>query len=235
MKHAPFVLLIAAITLALPTAQAAKPARQGKSSAPKKIYCWDDNGKRVCGDALPASAVNNARTEISGKTGLPTRTIERTLTPEERRAEELAAQQLAAQEAAALAAQQQQQQLVLSYADEDALNRAFDAKQAQVKASISEVEEAIANIRRVLVAKLSMAAERGLAKKATTAKSDQSIRELHEQIMDQEIIHSRHQQALQVLDRERARKLASFKGALEQSSQASPGPQTLTPDASVEK
>ena len=27
----------------------------------KKIYCWNEGGRKVCGDALPASAANSAR------------------------------------------------------------------------------------------------------------------------------------------------------------------------------
>ena len=54
-----------------------KPAQ---GAAGKKIYCWDEGGRRVCGDALPASAVDRARTEISAKSGMATGQVGRALT-----------------------------------------------------------------------------------------------------------------------------------------------------------
>ena len=49
--------LVGLLALAMPAhalAQKAPPAE-------KKLYCWEENGTRVCGDALPAEAVNKAR------------------------------------------------------------------------------------------------------------------------------------------------------------------------------
>lgn len=214
MKPTPLILLTAALVMALPVAQAAKPKKP--TNGPKKIYCWEDNGRKICGDALPADAVNNARTEINGRTGLTTRRVERTLTPQEIEANEAAARLAAAQQAAAEAEQQHQQQLVLSYADEAALNRAYEGKEAAVKAEMAKVQGAIDDIRKVLVAKLGMAVERGFSKKSAGTKSDQSIRELHEQIMDQEAVQARHRQELQLIAAERAESLSTFKGVLEQ-------------------
>ena len=64
----------------------------------KKIYCWDEGGRKVCGDALPASAANSARTEFSARTGLATGEVGRALTADER-AEAAAAAKLAEQRA----------------------------------------------------------------------------------------------------------------------------------------
>ena len=58
---------------------APKPADKGK-----KLYCWDEGGRKVCGDALPASAAAAARTEISAKSGRTLDTVGRALTPDER-------------------------------------------------------------------------------------------------------------------------------------------------------
>ena len=80
MKPASLCLLGLALA-----AGAASAQQQG--AAGKKLYCWNEGGRRVCGDALPASAVNSARTEISSKSGLPGARIERAPTAEERAAE----------------------------------------------------------------------------------------------------------------------------------------------------
>ena len=45
-----------------PGAQAGKEPKEKK-----KLYCWNEGGRKVCGDALPANAVDSARTEISAK------------------------------------------------------------------------------------------------------------------------------------------------------------------------
>src|SRR3546814_8488559 len=40
-----------------------------QDKAAKKIYCWEEDGHKVCGDALTADAVDAARTENSASTG----------------------------------------------------------------------------------------------------------------------------------------------------------------------
>ncbi|MBZ0087764.1 MAG: hypothetical protein K8F33_06675 [Thermomonas sp.] len=60
-----------ALTLAL--AGIGGAMAQSSTPPPKKIYCWDEGGRRVCGDALPASAANSARTEFNARTGLDLR------------------------------------------------------------------------------------------------------------------------------------------------------------------
>ena len=40
-----------------------------KSEPQKKLYCWDEGGRRVCGDALPASALDKARDALAGSDG----------------------------------------------------------------------------------------------------------------------------------------------------------------------
>src|SRR5690554_7419309 len=66
-------------------------AQQGRAQATeKRLYCWDEGGRRVCGDALPPDAVDAARTEISARSGLRVGEVGRALTPEERAAAEAA-------------------------------------------------------------------------------------------------------------------------------------------------
>ena len=35
-------------------------AKPGETPSEKKIYCWNEGGRKVCGDALPAPAANSA-------------------------------------------------------------------------------------------------------------------------------------------------------------------------------
>ena len=77
MSHANSILA-AAVALAL--------LGSGPAVAQKKLYCWNENGKKVCGDALPAEASDSARTEISASSGLRTGQVSRALTDAERSA-----------------------------------------------------------------------------------------------------------------------------------------------------
>ncbi|MET1161629.1 MAG: hypothetical protein ABWY48_03740, partial [Pseudoxanthomonas sp.] len=73
------LLWIALFTVLVPSAMA-QPAQ----APAKKLYCWNENGQRVCSDALTAEAVNRAREEISSRSGLRTGGVDRALTEEER-------------------------------------------------------------------------------------------------------------------------------------------------------
>src|SRR3546814_10530695 len=64
----------------------ATPTAAAQDKAAKRIYCWEEDGHKVCGDALPADAVDAARTEISARTGHTVRSLERAPTDEERAA-----------------------------------------------------------------------------------------------------------------------------------------------------
>ena len=64
--------LIAAIAVAL--AGAGSAAAQTAPPAQKKIYCWDEGGRRVCGDALPASrAIEPAAPQDAPPAPVPSR------------------------------------------------------------------------------------------------------------------------------------------------------------------
>src|SRR5687768_7005461 len=80
------------VLLALPAA--AQPAPS------KKLYCWNQGGQRVCSDALPPEAVNQARDEFNAKSGLRSGVVGRALSAEERAAAAADAAQQRADQAA---------------------------------------------------------------------------------------------------------------------------------------
>ena len=47
-------LIAGAVVLAL-----AAPLASAQDASKKKLYCWDEGGRKVCGDALPAHAVDS--------------------------------------------------------------------------------------------------------------------------------------------------------------------------------
>jgi len=115
---------ITGLACALLLASMAAPA-QDKAPANKKIYCWDENGHKVCGDALPADAADAARTEISARTGIAVRSVERAPTDEERAAAAGVRKQAALDAEAEAAAKRRDLAMVESYATEDDLRRAY--------------------------------------------------------------------------------------------------------------
>ena len=127
---------------------------QTKPSTEKKIYCWNEGGRKVCGDALPASAANSARTEISTRSGMTTGRVDRALTGSERSAAEQAAE-LARLQAEALALQQRRDlAMVESYMTEADLRRAYGERTALLDETLKASRLGLSNLRLSLLALL---------------------------------------------------------------------------------
>ena len=165
------------------SAQAAPPANTGK-----KLYCWDEGGRKVCGDALPASAAGAGRTEISAKSGRTLDTVGRALTPEERAAAALAAQQ--AQQAANQRMQDQRRDIAMvdSYATENDLRRAYGDRSDLLDASIKASVLSLQNLHQSLLSLLSHAADDELSDKPVAKPRQDAMRSQHAELMKQERI-----------------------------------------------
>lgn len=121
----PMHLSTALVGVALLCSAFAAPAQK---DIKKKIYCWQEGGRKVCGDSLPASATNSARTEISAKTGVTLNQMGRVLSPAEQAiADEQARQAKLAQEQEQ-ARKRRDMAMVMSYPNEDALRRAYQER-----------------------------------------------------------------------------------------------------------
>ncbi len=57
----------------------AAPAGAQDRPAAKKLYCWNQNGARVCSDTLPPEAVNQARDEFNVKSGMRSAEVQRAM------------------------------------------------------------------------------------------------------------------------------------------------------------
>lgn len=158
----------------------------GQTTGGKKLYCWTENGRKVCGDALPASAAESARTEISAKSGLKTGQVARALTDAERAA---AAQQAEADRLLQLQQQAQamrEHAMIESYESEEALMRAFDHRITLLDETVKASELGITGLRQSLVSLLRRAGESELAGKPVPAPLASSIHTQHEQLMRQQ-------------------------------------------------
>jgi hypothetical protein len=196
------IRIAAGATLLLGAALSAQLAAQETKA--KKLYCWNENGRKVCGDALPASAAGAGRTEISSKSGRTLDTVERAQTNEERAAAALQAQQ--AQQAADLQMQQQRRDLAMveSYATEDDLRRAYRDRTDLLDASIKTSKLSIDNLHQSLLSLLAHAADDELSNKPVAPPQLAGMQNAHAELLKQQRILAQQQADRTALDAELA-------------------------------
>lgn len=176
-----------AIVVALVLAGTGSAAAQNPPTQ-KKIYCWDEGGHRVCGDALPASAANAARTEFNARTGLETGQVGRALTVDERAAATAAAK-AAQQQADAEAAQRRRDlAMVESYRSEDDLRQAYRERTGLLDESIKSSRLGVANLRLSLISLLHQASDKELAQAPVPTSMTNEIRDQHVELLRQKQI-----------------------------------------------
>ena len=184
------VRIIAGTTVALLLlGQGASVLAQGTpKQGEKKIYCWNEGGKKVCGDALPASATDSARTEISTRSGLTTRRMDRALTDTERSAAAVAAE--AAREQADAEARQLRRDLAMveSYATENDLRRAYGERITLVEEALKTSGLSITNLRQSLLSLLRQANDLELQGKPVAKMLATNIQSQHADLLRQQAI-----------------------------------------------
>ncbi|TBR12988.1 MAG: hypothetical protein EPO46_03585 [Lysobacter sp.] len=160
---------------------------QDKTPA-KKLYCWNENGRKICGDALPAAAVDSARTEISATSGIATAQLGRALTTEERAA--AAAQAEAARRAAEVAEAEHRRfmAMVTTFASEADLRTAFGNRISLSRDSIKTAQMGIAGLRESLVGMLRRAGESELNGRPVPKKIADDIQQQHAQLLKQQFL-----------------------------------------------
>lgn len=173
-------ILAAAVALAL--------LGSGSAAAQKKIYCWNENGKKVCGDALPATAADSARTEISAKSGLRTGQVARALTEAEKAAAASAAEQARLQAEADAMAQRRDLAMVESYMTEAELRRAYGERTELLDESLKASALGLTNLRLSLLSLLRQAGDQELAGEAVPKRLANSIRHQHDELLHQQQI-----------------------------------------------
>lgn len=197
-------LALAALLTALPVAAQNKPAE-------RKLYCWDEGGRKVCGDALPASAVNSARTEISSRTGMPGARMGRALSASEQA--EAAAQEAARrQEAEKIAAQKRSDTaLAESYDSEDALRHAFKVRYELVDESLKTSEMTIKSQREALLQLMRTAADLELDGKPVSEKLGRDIQSQRAALVDALNMQQQQHDERKALDAQQEEALARWR------------------------
>ena len=173
--------LAAALLMALASAA-------GAQDNAKKLYCWNENGRKVCGDALPADAAGSARTEFNAKSGMRSGQVERALTHEERiaaAAAEAEAARVAEVDAARL---RRELAMVESYATEVELRRAFQERIDLLDETVKASRLGIENLRQSLLSRLRQASALELAGKPVPANIAANIDQQHRELRRQQAI-----------------------------------------------
>ncbi|MGQ4660582.1 hypothetical protein [Lysobacter sp. F6437] len=202
-KLAPSLLATTALLVLAAPAWAQKPAG-------KKIYCWNDGDRKVCGDALPASAVDNARTEFSAS-GIATKRLDRAPTDTERAAAEAQAERDRLAALATAARQRKELAMVESYASEDDLKRAFDNRLGLLDASVKSSRLGVDGLRRSLVNLLQRASEAELAGKPVAKPLAGSIQSQHAALRRQQATLAAQQLERSTADEELAAALERYR------------------------
>lgn len=201
--HAPLALALTAALLAAPAG--------AQEAAKKKLYCWNEGGRKVCGDALPASAVDSARTEISAKSGMATSRVDRALTAEERAAAAAQAE-LDRQSQLAVAAQRMREHAMAeSYSTEADLRRAFNERIALLDDTIKAAQLSIGGLRQSLIALLRQAGEAELTGKPVPANLTGTIQTQHAELMHQQAMLVTHRRNRSEIDAELAHALQTYR------------------------
>lgn len=178
-------------TLALPAqAQSSDP----QAAAKKKLYCWDQNGQRICSDTLPAEAVNEARDEFNARSGTRSGGIGRALTAEERAAAAAEEAQRQADQAAEQTRKRTDQAMLLSFQSEDELRRVFNERTNIVDNNVQTARYNVASLREGLVSLLRAAADRDLAGQKVPDKIAADIQQRHRELLWQQRLQTSFEQ-----------------------------------------
>ncbi|MGO1073805.1 hypothetical protein [Lysobacter sp. CA199] len=162
------------------------PLALAQDATKKKLYCWNEAGRKVCGDALPAHAVDSARTEISAKSGLATARVDRALTAEERVAA-LDAERAARREALAEEARKRRDRAMAeSYATEQDLRKSFQERIVLLEETVKASQLGIEGRRQTLLSLLRKAGEAELSNKPVGKVLADNIRNQHDELLHQQ-------------------------------------------------
>lgn len=188
----PPVRLTAAVLLAIGAlggvGSAASQQRTPPAGTAKKIYCWEQGGRRICGDALPAEAANAARTEISTRSGLATRRVARAPNDAERAVAAQAAEDSRRQAELEAAQLRRDLAMVESYATEADLQRAYGERIGLLEAAVKTSRLGVANLRLSLLSLLRQASDRELAGQPVPQPLHKTILGQHDELLLQQRI-----------------------------------------------
>ncbi|CAG2096377.1 hypothetical protein XCY_003685 [Xanthomonas euroxanthea] len=204
-----------ALFAAVAAAVAAAPAIAQDKPAAKTLYCWNQNGARVCSDTLPPEAVNQARDEFNARSGLRSAEVQRAMSSDERAASAASEQQRQADLAAEQMRQRTDQAMLMSYQSEDDLRRVFNERIAIVDNNIHTARFNVTSLREGLASMLRSAGDRELAGQAVADKLAADIQQRHRELLAQLRLQTSFEQQRVALDGEIADILQRYRAMKE--------------------
>jgi hypothetical protein len=205
----------AALALAVSALLSADASAQ-QAAKPKKLYCWDEGGKRVCSDALPASAIGRQRTEFDTRTGATLNRVGRELTREEQVRAAAEEQTRLADEAQA----RREMAMVVSYQTEEDLERAFRNRFELIEESLEGSALALVNLHTSLVSLLRQANELELQSKPVGKALREKIRNQHAELQALRALKQRQESERKALDAEFKQALSRYRALKGQAANA---------------
>lgn len=181
-------VLLAAVALCALSATAGAQQKRPAEKAEKKLYCWNEGGRKVCGDTLPADAVDSERTELSVTSGRRIGEVGRALTPEERAVAEEAAREARIAANAEAARKRRELAMVESYETEEDLRNAFGDRIVLVDEGLKTSHMGVANLRQSLVSLLRQANDLELQEKPVHKALAGNIQAQHADLLRQQAI-----------------------------------------------
>ncbi|HDS0924692.1 TPA: hypothetical protein QDZ10_003184 [Stenotrophomonas maltophilia] len=192
---------IIGLLLAAPMLPAQAQSKHSNTPAkPKKLFCWNEGKERICSDALPQDAVNNAREEFSVSSGLRKGGVERTLTEDERADAAVAAAQRQLDQAAEDTRKRTEQAMLSTYQDEADLRRVFVERTGILDNNVQTANYNVASLRSALVTLLGSAGDRELAGQPVVPKQAEDIRLRHAELVAQKRMQASYVEQRKALD-----------------------------------
>ncbi len=198
-------------TFLLATTLAVAPAALAQETE-RKLYRWTDStGKFHYTDSLPPDIVNQARAELSARTGLVRREIGRALTEAERR--ELEAELASETERVTRREniRRAEEAKVSSFRTEAALRAAYIERQAVIDETIESLEAALDAQRSSLHQQLGLAGDAELAGRPVAERTRSIIADLRNELSRQEQARIERAAERQVLQEEMERLVVLFR------------------------
>lgn len=192
---------IIGLLLAAPMLPAQAQSKHSNTPAkPKKLFCWNEGKERICSDALPQDAVNNAREEFSVSSGLRKGGVDRTLTEDERADAAVAAAQRQLDQAAEDTRKRTEQAMLSTYQDEADLRRVFVERTGILDNNVQTANYNVASLRSALVTLLGSAGDRELAGQPVVPKQAEDIRLHHAELVAQKRMQASYVEQRKALD-----------------------------------
>lgn len=196
-----FAILLLAMPCVAGAQQNARQAKPGGTPA-KKLYCWNEGKERICSDALPADAVNNAREVFNASSGLRSGQVDRALNEDERAEAAAAEAQQRLDEMARETRQRTEQAMLSTYGSEADLRRVFTERAGILDNNIATAQYNVASLRDALFTALAGAGDSELAGRAVGDRQVATIRQRHAQLMAQQRMQATFERQRQELDAE---------------------------------